>query len=74
MADILSPRQIGNFAANRHPESINTQPRRDTLRETITEFSHDMLKAFAEHLDEIHGGEPFAVNEINTFIEKIESE
>ena len=32
-----------------------------------------MLQAFAKHLDEIHGGEPFAVNEIDSFIQKIES-
>jgi hypothetical protein len=31
----------------------------------------ELLKAFAEYLDEIHGGKDFAVNEIDDFIKSL---
>ena len=34
----------------------------------------ELLNAFAQYLDEMHGGEDFAVNEIDDFLEKEESE
>jgi hypothetical protein len=31
----------------------------------------EQLKAFAEYLDELHGGEDFAVNEIDSFLKSL---
>jgi len=31
----------------------------------------EQLKAFAEYIDEIHGGEDFAVNEIDNFMKSL---
>lgn len=66
--NILTPEQIANFAANR----ISDSDKRKALRETITTFSHDLLQAFATHLDEVHGGEPFASNELKEFLKELQ--
>jgi hypothetical protein len=31
----------------------------------------EQLKAFAEHLDEMHGGEEFAVNEVEPYLKSL---
>lgn len=68
LADEYCTKKFGSITGNK--------PVRDAFIEGFelnAVSEREKLRAFAEYLDDIHGGEVFAVNEIDNFIQALNS-